>query len=75
MFHPGLCAIIKALLQELKYTKLQNYMLNKPMIETTISLSKHEWFIPVFIEIVLKNINAFVGRDVAFGMTLISKWL
>jgi hypothetical protein len=45
------------------------------MIETTILLSRHEWFIPVFIEIVLKNINAYNGRDVAFGMTLISIWL
>ncbi len=75
MNDPCFCAVIKALLLELKFTKLQSYLHNIPMIETTILLSRHEWFIPVFIEIVLKNINAYNGRDVAFGMTLISIWL
>ena len=38
-------------------------------------LSRNQWFVPVFFEIMIKKINAYRGMDVAFGMTLISKWL
>jgi hypothetical protein len=31
--------------------------------------------VPAFIEILIKQLNAYKGTDVQFGMTLISKWL
>jgi hypothetical protein len=49
--------------------------LDEPLIQTTILLSRHQWFVPVFIEILIKQLNAYKGKDVEFGMTLISKWL
>lgn len=72
---PGFSAIIKALLQELKHQQVSHWKDDHPLIQTTVLLSKHEWFVPVFIEILLKRINAYKGRDVAFSMTLISRWL
>lgn len=70
---PGFCAIVKALLQELKAMQLSQD--RDCIVETTRLLSKHEWFVPVFIQIILTKINAFVGRDVANGMAWISQLL
>jgi len=73
---PGFCAIVKAILQELKkLINLAERRTDEPLFHTTILLSRHHWFVPVFIEILIKRINAYKGMDVAFGMTLISKWL